>query len=102
MSTSQPDTEKAVQFLAGKNITDVLKTKNAISRNSAMKCFMVFTELQSLNKVPNWTDTKRIGDKCQISICRVNILSKASVSYTHLRAHETRHDLVCRLLLEKK
>src|SRR5450756_2408717 len=22
------------------------------------------------------------------------------VSYTHLRAHETRHDLVCRLLLE--
>ena len=31
-------------------------------------------------------------------------LRKASyaVSYTHLRAHETRHDLVCRLLLEKK
>src|SRR5450759_4070280 len=24
------------------------------------------------------------------------------VSYTHLRAHETRHDLVCRLLLENK
>src|SRR5450756_687921 len=24
----------------------------------------------------------------------------ATVSYTHLRAHETRHDLVCRLLLE--
>src|SRR5450759_818473 len=27
---------------------------------------------------------------------------RAPVSYTHLRAHETRHDLVCRLLLEKK
>src|SRR5450756_2664686 len=27
---------------------------------------------------------------------------KPPVSYTHLRAHETRHDLVCRLLLEKK
>ena len=26
---------------------------------------------------------------------------KDPVSYTHLRAHETRHDLVCRLLLEK-
>src|SRR5450759_3052847 len=26
---------------------------------------------------------------------------QSSVSYTHLRAHETRHDLVCRLLLEK-
>src|SRR5450756_1830427 len=28
-------------------------------------------------------------------------LIPVSVSYTHLRAHETRHDLVCRLLLEK-
>src|SRR5450756_2424806 len=28
--------------------------------------------------------------------------SYTTVSYTHLRAHETRHDLVCRLLLEKK
>src|SRR5450756_2775639 len=27
---------------------------------------------------------------------------RIAVSYTHLRAHETRHDLVCRLLLEKK
>src|SRR5450756_1387454 len=26
-------------------------------------------------------------------------LSPRAVSYTHLRAHETRHDLVCRLLL---
>src|SRR5450756_2778493 len=30
------------------------------------------------------------------------IIGGQSVSYTHLRAHETRHDLVCRLLLEKK
>src|SRR5450759_5886913 len=29
-------------------------------------------------------------------------LAYSPVSYTHLRAHETRHDLVCRLLLEKK
>src|SRR5450756_1257406 len=29
-------------------------------------------------------------------------LIEEPVSYTHLRAHETRHDLVCRLLLEKK
>ena len=28
--------------------------------------------------------------------------TETAVSYTHLRAHETRHDLVCRLLLEKK
>ena len=29
-------------------------------------------------------------------------VSSYSVSYTHLRAHETEADLVCRLLLEKK
>ena len=29
-------------------------------------------------------------------------LGTGSVSYTHLRAHETVLDLVCRLLLEKK
>src|SRR5450759_298048 len=28
----------------------------------------------------------------------VGAASRTSVSYTHLRAHETRHDLVCRLL----
>ena len=31
-----------------------------------------------------------------------DLIAVAPVSYTHLRAHETRHDLVCRLLLEKK
>eukprot|EP00825_Cyclidium_porcatum_P017972 TRINITY_DN20618_c0_g1_i1.p1 TRINITY_DN20618_c0_g1~~TRINITY_DN20618_c0_g1_i1.p1 ORF type:complete len:227 (+),score=52.05 TRINITY_DN20618_c0_g1_i1:112-792(+) len=41
----------------------------------------------------------------QIQICisvYIYIYTYISVSYTHLRAHETRHDLVCRLLLEKK
>src|SRR5450759_5700978 len=36
---------------------------------------------------------------------KINFMAKhgrGPVSYTHLRAHETRHDLVCRLLLEKK
>ena len=32
---------------------------------------------------------------------KINNLYCIPVSYTHLRAHETRHDLVCRLLLEK-
>src|SRR5660397_266748 len=30
------------------------------------------------------------------------LLAAAPVSYTHLRAHETKANLVCRLLLEKK
>src|SRR5450759_2395838 len=36
------------------------------------------------------------------NITGVTSLAPEPVSYTHLRAHETRHDLVCRLLLEKK
>ena len=36
------------------------------------------------------------GDACGASVVLV------AVSYTHLRAHETSQDLVCRLLLEKK
>src|SRR5665648_1141812 len=40
----------------------------------------------------------RTSETVHISI---HIITKP-VSYTHLRAHETRHDLVCRLLLEKK
>ena len=32
----------------------------------------------------------------------VNDCANMAVSYTHLRAHETEADLVCRLLLEKK
>src|SRR5450756_1264978 len=44
-------------------------------------------------------------DACP-GMTRLNRFDKAGrakpVSYTHLRAHETRHDIVCRLLLEKK
>src|SRR5450756_2399345 len=35
-------------------------------------------------------------------VAKAALISAVPVSYTHLRAHETRHDLVCRLLLEKK
>src|SRR5665648_1216417 len=42
------------------------------------------------------------GDPIEEVLFGENGLSQFPVSYTHLRAHETRHDLVCRLLLEKK
>src|SRR5450756_247137 len=45
-----------------------------------------------------WKDSSGI-DRARASVILCGI---APVSYTHLRAHETRHDLVCRLLLEKK
>ena len=56
----------------------------------------------------SFLDRERIseGDSEDVSsIKNLDLLSKErvfSVSYTHLRAHETSQDLVCRLLLEKK
>src|SRR5665648_1065137 len=49
-------------------------------------------------------DAPRPGRIPKISNAKIKAVVKATiaVSYTHLRAHETRHDLVCRLLLEKK
>ena len=35
-------------------------------------------------------------------LCGVRLEERAPVSYTHLRAHETVLDIVCRLLLEQK
>src|SRR5450759_5668475 len=39
-----------------------------------------------------------IGEQVEVVADQLHL---EPVSYTHLRAHETRHDLVCRLLLEK-
>eukprot|EP00825_Cyclidium_porcatum_P008755 TRINITY_DN14386_c0_g1_i3.p1 TRINITY_DN14386_c0_g1~~TRINITY_DN14386_c0_g1_i3.p1 ORF type:complete len:265 (-),score=35.06 TRINITY_DN14386_c0_g1_i3:41-835(-) len=53
-------------------------------------------------------DGKYIKHDCKLTQLTINDCLEwkeslwKSVSYTHLRAHETRHDLVCRLLLEKK
>ncbi|CUX55121.1 hypothetical protein BN3590_02139 [Clostridium sp. C105KSO15] len=63
--------------------------------------------LESLR--PYFNDEKSINTKL-IKLKLLELLydleakdeSLIPVSYTHLRAHETRHDLVCRLLLEKK
>ena len=51
----------------------------------------------------SWHIGKKADSRMRIAAERrdINILSRARpVSYTHLRAHETRFYLVCRLLLE--
>ena len=50
---------------------------------------------------PGWHNDE--DDKGKIKIVMTGSASDpVAVSYTHLRAHETVLDLVCRLLLEKK
>ena len=53
---------------------------------------MINEMLQKLGIKSEFVRGKRVTDKATVQ----------AVSYTHLRAHETVLDLVCRLLLEKK
>ena len=48
-----------------------------------------------------FTDEKTITPATKDAIARA-VRAGVAVSYTHLRAHETGRNLVCRLLLEKK
>ena len=61
-----------------------------IKKNGKLPSGETITEVVQKYKNDSWLGV--------ISAC----VSLETVSYTHLRAHETRHDLVCRLLLEKK
>ena len=45
---------------------------------------------------------KVLSDPARVQILWLLFNNPEPVSYTHLRAHETVLDLVCRLLLEKK
>ena len=47
-------------------------------------------------------NTAELPPALQVEQSRLALLGARSVSYTHLRPHETVLDLVCRLLLEKK
>ena len=57
--------------------------------------FCLNVQAQYFNIVPN-LPFKSLGTSAKV------VVPREPVSYTHLRAHETVLDLVCRLLLEKK
>src|SRR5450756_1193744 len=77
---------------------------------NASQSFVRLNFDRRLIALPEWSDhlAAHIAAGCHCwernfdweqTCCRAEM---CAVSYTHLRAHETRHDLVCRLLLEKK
>src|SRR5665648_699507 len=64
-------------------------TKIAITYTGSTKVTVTYND-----SFWNWVPFLNIGS--QTVTCTAGV---QTVSYTHLRAHETRHDLVCRLLL---
>src|SRR5450759_5333986 len=60
--------------------------------------FKDHAEEETITNIVNKYYWQTLEDKGIMALSRPDI---TPVSYTHLRAHETRHDLVCRLLLEK-
>src|SRR5450756_2778712 len=57
-------------------------------------------ELSASNFAQTLKMASRSRERCCSAVYCRETYASSSVSYTHLRAHETRHDLVCRLLLE--
>ena len=63
----------------------------------------VFVAARSRGVTSWWVETHNLVGRPGLAarVCGA-MAARVSVSYTHLRAHETVLDLVCRLLLEKK
>src|SRR5659263_332233 len=81
------------------NTRVIVETKDEISRLKELQ-----KEIEQLKKLLLKKDIEQLMNDSfmEIAAKKLGYKSVQAVSYTHLRAHETRHDLVCRLLLEKK
>eukprot|EP00825_Cyclidium_porcatum_P001972 TRINITY_DN10912_c0_g1_i1.p1 TRINITY_DN10912_c0_g1~~TRINITY_DN10912_c0_g1_i1.p1 ORF type:complete len:182 (-),score=31.03 TRINITY_DN10912_c0_g1_i1:14-559(-) len=93
----------------GQNVVSLDEEKLAALRLRKMgfvfQNFNLLTSFSALEnvEVPMILIGKRNPKRAQDLLKLVGLGDRMGpVSYTHLRAHETRHDLVCRLLLEKK
>src|SRR5665648_669543 len=77
-----------------------------IPKSSMHEILHTMTERNYLNQSENkrYSTGFKLIELGLSSLDRINVYQSAKqymvkpVSYTHLRAHETRHDLVCRLL----
>ena len=88
-----------VNLLYGENPNKAVRAFTAPFKEAGIQTHMLDRGLNALRMYPVPADVRKLMYKVKhaqgVDITR-------TVSYTHLRAHETRHDLVCRLLLEKK
>ena len=99
-----PEQIRAMAQLGANPIYAMFDTVNEVVLDVAdefpdTKFYLIDCEME--NSEPNCANL--IVDPYEASFIAGFVAAKTTaVSYTHLRAHETRNDLVCRLLLEKK
>src|SRR5665648_699439 len=92
------DKNEVVAFVVGMaHIGDgIIAAKGKLFPFGILKIFAAARKSKQLNLLLGGIDPAYRGKGLDV------MMGVRTVSYTHLRAHETRHDLVCRLLLEKK
>src|SRR5674476_1118185 len=84
----------------GRRLPQWLRMQRASGENySKVKHIVIENQLHTICTSGNCPN---IGECWNRGTATFMILGDISVSYTHLRAHETGRNLVCRLLLEKK
>src|SRR5665648_252915 len=67
-----------------------------VNAHTGYDCLAPGQTRKLINDIP----ARRFYGLCDLRlVSRIDYTHSDPVSYTHLRAHETRHDLVCRLLL---
>ena len=100
--------KKRVQSYFNK-VQDNSRIRTLVKKIVDIKHIVVATETDALllenNLIKKYQPRYNVmlkDDKTYPWICIKNERFPRAVSYTHLRAHETVLDLVCRLLLEKK
>src|SRR5665213_720720 len=106
-------TEFSLEDLMNVKVTSVSKKEQKLSKTGAAIFVITQEDIRRsgalhipelLRMVPGVDVARLDSNKWLVSIRGFNsrFSNKVPVSYTHLRAHETGRNLVCRLLLEKK
>ena len=84
----------------------IIEWQNAIGGNGNDILMSIIATSDGGYFLGGYSDSGISGDKTEVNLGDDDFwvlkLDSVAVSYTHLRAHETVLDLVCRLLLEKK
>ena len=93
----------AIQDKTNKYVDSTIASQNESLKDISIRLESISTKLDTISI--SYSSKLIMLERLINENYEKNLIKQSSllpVSYTHLRAHETRHDLVCRLLLEKK